>query len=108
MLEALRSDIVLRLLREVPNQPTAEALAADPNKSRFVLLFDREGYSPAFFKEMWENHRIACITYNKFAKENWDDSLFQEVETTMPNGERVSMKLAEMGTYVHAKNKPVL
>lgn len=105
MLEALRSDIVPRLLIDVPGQPTAEALEADRHKSRFVLLFDREGYSPAFFKEMWNEHRIACITYNKFPKGNWPESCFEEVHTTMPNGEKVSMKLAEMGSWVGTPRK---
>ena len=30
--------------------------------ARFVILFDREGYSPEFFKEMWQTHRIARAT----------------------------------------------
>src|SRR5271157_5371851 len=65
LLEALRSDIVPRLLKDVPGQPTAAELKADRYRARFVILFDREGYSPEFFKEMWQTHRIACITYHK-------------------------------------------
>ena len=63
-----------------------------------MILFDREGYSPEFFKEMWQTHRIACITYHKFPKDDWPADEFAEVETTLPNGERVSLKLAERGT----------
>ena len=70
LLEALRSDIVPRLLKDVPGQPTAEELKADRYRARFVLLFDREGYSPEFFKEMWQTHRIACITYHKYPKDD--------------------------------------
>jgi hypothetical protein len=33
-----------------------------------VIVFDREGYSPEFFKEMWQIHHVACITYHKFPK----------------------------------------
>jgi hypothetical protein len=47
LLEALRSDVVPRLLKEVPGQSTDEQLEADPYLSRFVIIFDREGYSPA-------------------------------------------------------------
>ena len=65
-MEALRSDIVPRLLKDVPGQPTVEELKADRYRARFVILFDREGYSPEFFKEMWQTHRIACITYHKY------------------------------------------
>jgi hypothetical protein len=53
LLEVLQSDIVPRLLKEVPNQPTEAELTADRYRARFVILFDREGYSPKFFKEMW-------------------------------------------------------
>ena len=104
LLEALRSDVVPRLLQEVPGQPTAEQLQADPYLSRFVILFDREGYSPAFFREMWQQHRIACITYHKYPKEAWPESWFAETQVTMPGGEVVTMKLAEMGSWIGGRN----
>jgi transposase len=100
LLEVLQSDIVPRLLKDVPNQPTEAELEADRYRARFVILFDREGYSPKFFKEMWQTHRIACITYHKYPKEDWPAAEFAEVETTLPNGERVSLKLAERGTWI--------
>ena len=96
----LESDIVPRLLKDVPGQPTEAELEADRYRARFVILFDREGYSPKFFKEMWQTHRIACITYHKFPKGDWPADEFAEVETTLPNGERVSLKLAERGTWI--------
>jgi hypothetical protein len=104
LLEVLRSDIVPRLLRDVPNQPTAEELEADRCRSRFVIVFDREGYSPEFFKEMWQTHRIACITYHKFPKVDWPATEFVECETTLPNGERVSLRLAERGSWIGDKH----
>jgi hypothetical protein len=103
LLEALRSDIVPRLLQEVPGQPTADELQADRDRARFVILFDREGYSPEFFKAMWQTHRIACITYHKYPKDDWPTSEFAEIETTLPGGERVSLKLAERGTWIGEK-----
>ncbi|HLN30680.1 MAG TPA: hypothetical protein VK395_23265 [Gemmataceae bacterium] len=103
MLEVLQSDIVPRLLKEVPNQPTAAELDADRYRARFVIVFDREGYSPAFFKEMWQTHRIACITYHKYPKDAWPADEFTEVETTLPNGERVKLQLAERGTWIGDK-----
>ena len=103
MLEALRNDIVPRLLEDVPKQPSAEALEAAPYLERFIIIFDREGYSPAFFKEMWETHRIACITYHKFPKKNWPEEWFEETEVQMPNGEHITMKLAEMGSWIGSK-----
>jgi hypothetical protein len=104
LLEALRNDVVPRLLKEVPGQPTPEQLQADPYLSRFVIIFDREGYSPAFFREMWRQHRIACITYHKYPKEDWPESWFTEVQATMPGGEIVTMKLAEMGSWIGGRN----
>jgi len=103
LLEVLRSDIVPRLLRDVPGQPTAEELEADRYRARFVIVFDREGYSPEFFKEMWQTHRIACITYHKYPKDDWPTTEFAACETTLPNGERVSLKLAERGAWIGDK-----
>lgn len=100
MLEALRSDIVPRLLREVPGQPSQEDLDRDPSRFRFMIVFDREGYSPAFFKEMWETFRIACITYHKFPKSLWPTGEFVETPLTLLNGEEVLLKLAERGTWI--------
>jgi hypothetical protein len=91
---------VPHLLQEVPVQPTAAELEVDCYRARFVILFDREGYSPGFFKEMWQTHRIACITYHKYPKDDWPTTEFEELETTLPGGERVSLKLAERGTWI--------
>jgi hypothetical protein len=100
LLEALRSDVVPRLLKEVPGQPTEEELKADRYRARFVILFDREGYSPEFFKEMWQTHRIACITYHKYPKDDWPAAEFAEINTTLPGGEQVSLQLAERGSWI--------
>lgn len=104
MLEAIENDVVPRLLKDVPGQPTQEELEADRYRSRFLLIFDREGYSPSFFRRMWQDHRVACITYHKFPKQDWPTSEFSEVTGTMPNGEVVTMKLAERGSLVGARD----
>jgi hypothetical protein len=104
LLEALKSDVVPRLLKEIPGQPSAAELASDRYRARFVILFDREGYSPAFFKEMWQTHRIACITYHKYPKDDWPTSEFAPIEITLPSGEPVSLKLAERGTWIGDRN----
>jgi len=100
LIAALRDDIVPRLLREVPNQPTPEQLLADPLLCRFVLVFDREGYSPGFFKSMWNEHRVACITYHKHPAAPWDKAEFCEREITLSSGEKVTMPLAGRGSLV--------
>lgn len=98
MLKTLRQDIVPRLLRDIPNQPTEKDLLENPWLCRFVLVFDREGYSPKFFKEMWLKHRIGCITYKKYPDEAWPTEWFCKHKVIMPNGEVVENLLAEMGT----------
>ena len=100
LLKTLRNDIVPRLLNDVPGQPSEEELAAHPHLCRFALVFDREGYSPAFFREMWKDHRIACMSYHKHPAEAWPKDLFAEHKVSMPNGETVTMELAEMGSLV--------
>lgn len=100
MLKVLEEDIVPRLLQDVPNQPSSEVLIENPYLSRFILVFDREGYSPAFFKRMWQSHQISCITYHKHPDDAWPEEWFVKQEVTMPQGETVTISLAEMGSLV--------
>jgi len=100
MLQTLRNDIVPQLLQDVPEQPTQEELKGNSALSRFTLVFDREGYSPAFFKQMWEKHRISCITYHKYPDDAWPKEWFVEQEIVMPRGETVCLHLAEMGSLI--------
>ena len=58
LLATLRDDIVPRLLKDVPDQPSEQQLKDNPYLCRFVLVFDREGYSPAFFQQMWSSSII--------------------------------------------------
>jgi transposase len=105
LLEVLRTDIVPRLLRDVPGQPSEEELAIHPWHCRFTLVFDREGYSPAFFKELWENYRIACITYHKHPQDLWREDEFVEQAVTLASGESVTLRLAERGSYLGEEAK---
>jgi prepilin-type processing-associated H-X9-DG protein len=98
LLAALRGSIIPDVLTRVPNQPTREDLDANPHLCRFRIIFDREGYSPVFFKQLWEQ-RIACSTYKKYIHAPWPESEFTEQEALFPNGEKTSMKLAERGIY---------
>jgi len=105
LLNTLRNDIVPRLLQDIPDQPSKGELAANQRLCRFVLVFDREGYSPVFFREMWEQHRIACITYHKHPEEDWAENLFAPHEVLMPNGETVTMRLAEKESLIGSGKK---
>jgi len=99
LLQVLEQQIVPRLEETVPNQPTPEALAANANLHRFTLIFDREGYSPAFMRRMKEK-RITCVTYHKYPGTDWPQDEFQSVQVELASGARVPMKLAERGTFL--------
>lgn len=100
LLEVLRSDIVPRLLRDVPHQPSESELREHPCRCRFTLVFDREGYSPEFFDQMWRQHRIACISYHKHPGAPWPREWFSECSFALPSGEMLTLPLAEMGSRV--------
>ncbi len=99
LLKVLEEEIVPRLIKEVPNQPTEEALNSDPKLSRFTLIFDREGYSPEFMKRM-SDKRILCQTYNKYPKENWQEESFTREQVTLVFGNTSEMFLAEQKTIL--------
>jgi hypothetical protein len=99
LLQVLEQEIIPRLERDVPQQHRPEELAADPLFHRFTLVFDREGYSPAFIARM-KQKRIACLTYHKHPGEDWPLEEFLPTEATLPSGEPVTMKLAERGTFL--------
>lgn len=93
----LETDIVPRLLTDIPNQPATEALATDPHLHRFTLIFDREGYSPALFERL-KTQRIAILTYHKHPGPDWEKHEFVPRDITHPNGEISTLLLAERGT----------
>ncbi len=82
LIKVLAEEIVPRLEEEVPNQPTQKQLELDEHLHRFTLVFDREGYSPDLFKRMWEK-QIACMTYNKYPKEDWSEEEFSQCEVKL-------------------------
>jgi prepilin-type processing-associated H-X9-DG protein len=102
LIKVLEEDVVPRLELEVPNQPTADALEADPLLHRFTLIFDREGYSPGLLLRMKER-RIACLSYHKFPGDAWPDEEFRSFSVTLGAGEVIEMDLAERGTHLGSK-----
>jgi len=104
MIAVLEESIIPRLLIDVPEQPDDYEFKADPYLHRFILVFDREASSRNLFKKLWANHRIACISYQKNVKDSWAEEEFSSVTVPMPNGEELTMNLAERGTYLGDKN----
>jgi len=102
LLQVLEQQIVPRLEKEIPNQPTGEELAADAKLHRFTLIFDREGYSPAFLLRM-KDQRIACLTYHKYPGADWPREEFQACQVELASGACVQMELAERGTFLGGK-----
>ena len=99
LLKVLEHEIVPRLEKEVPDQPTAEQLEADRMLHRFTLVFDREGYSPAFLRKM-KDKRIACLTYHKYPGDDWSAEEFHPHTVQLVSGACVEMDLAERGTFL--------
>jgi hypothetical protein len=97
MLSVLRQSIIPRLKTELPCQPSAAELEADPYLSRFTLVCDRAVYSPEFFAEA-KAERIALITYHKFPGPDWAVEEFTQREVKLVSGEMVTFELAERGT----------
>jgi hypothetical protein len=99
MLQVLERDIIPRLEKDVPNQPSADQLDADRLLHRFTVVFDREGYSPDFFTRM-KNQRIACLTYRKYPGEDWPKEEFFPTDVRLSSGELTTIRLAERGTLL--------
>ena len=99
LIQMLQEQIVPRLRAEAPEQPSAEQLKANRWLPRFNLVFDREGYSPKLFKELWEEQRLAIISYAKRCKstEDWPVAEFTEHTVRLINGEVVTLWMAERG-----------
>jgi len=87
--EMITTQLVPRLLKLTDGRVSQEDLDADQTLPRFTLVFDREAYSPDFFKHLWESFRIAVITYRKNVKDQWDEEDFTvydidtDIETSM-------------------------
>ena len=97
LIQVIEYEILPNLTQRIPDQPNEQQLSEAPLLHRFTLVFDREGYSPAFLKRM-KNKRIACLTYHKFPKDTWLEDEFKPQSVVCSTGHQVDMKLAERGT----------
>ena len=98
LLATMREDLVPWLEAHAPVRAEHRArMEADPRQPLFTLIFDREGYSPDFFREM-EAQRIAILSYHKFAGADWPVEEFPARQVKLAGGETVAMALAERVT----------
>ncbi len=102
LIKTIKDELLPRFNKDIPNQPTDEQLAADPLLNRYMLVFDREGYSPDFFYDLWQE-RISVTTYRKNVKENWDEAEFTEYSGKLPYGTEQTVMLAERGVLLQNK-----
>jgi hypothetical protein len=100
LLATMRQDLVPWLETNAPVTAEHRArMATDPRQPLFTLIFDREGYSPDFFREM-ETQRIAILSYHKFAGPDWPVEEFQAGQVKLAGGETVEMLIAERATVL--------
>lgn len=92
--EMILVHIVPKLIEEVQCPYSDEQLNNDKDLARFTLVFDREAYSPEFFKLLWDTYRVAVITYRKNVKDEWGTDTFH-VHALEVEGTTVEMELAE-------------
>lgn len=102
LLAVLENEIVPRLEQDIPCQPSLFEQVEDQCLPRFVLVFDREGYSPDFMVRMWEK-RIACMTYRKYSDDDWPESDFEKKKVSLVAGHVVEMQLSERGILLAGK-----
>lgn len=95
MIAQIKDSILPRLEKEVPDQPTQEALEKNDKLHRFMIVCDRECYSIELFHYLWEK-RVAICTYRKNVKDIWPEEDFTEYEIVdQETGATEKMKLAE-------------
>ena len=86
----------------IPQLQKTKLLADGPmvaNQPLCTFVFDREAYQPAFFKRLWEKHKIAIITYRKNVKDKWPDESFEIIDVEVMQ-QTVNMQLCELGSQL--------
>jgi len=94
--QMLAEQVVPKLLTDMVHHKDSD----DPNKPRFTIVFDREAYSPVFFDELWQKHKVAVLTYRKNVQDQWDTSLFSEYKLEV-EGVETKMELAEKAVVLN-------
>jgi hypothetical protein len=102
LIQTIKKDLLEAFNSDVPNQPTQEELQENKHLGRYMLVFDREGYSPDFIHDMWVE-RISIATYKKNVTDKWDNAEFTEYTGTLPFGTQKNIALAERGVLLQNK-----
>jgi hypothetical protein len=89
---AIIDDIIPRLIQS--SQIKEIDKDNPPQSPQCTLVFDREAYDFKFFEKLWDEYRIAFITYRKNVKNEWDKELFQPLEIQL-NSNKSTMLIHE-------------
>jgi hypothetical protein len=104
MIKVMKDEIIPRLDREVVGQLSAAELEAKPELHRYMIVFDREGYSVDFFNYLSEKRIVFC-TYRKNVKEDCPDEEFTEYTVIDDSGEKETLLLAERETVLYGQKE---
>jgi hypothetical protein len=85
--------------KAIPEIKKTVSAADDSKQPLFTLVFDREAWEPGWFIQLWNEHRIAVITYRKNVKDKWDENTFKSTEIQLHNN-NVTMRLCEMESLI--------
>lgn len=78
LMQMIKEEIVPRLIEDIHHAKLTPELFSDKDKPLFTIVFDREGYSPVFFETLWNEYRVAVLTYRKNVKDKWSETEFSE------------------------------
>ena len=94
MQQIITEKILPELLENIALKVTDKELESDPDLPRFTFVFDREISSPKFFAKLWNEYRVATLTYRKNVKDKWDDKVFKKHHLKIDSS-KVTMNLCE-------------
>ncbi len=92
--EKLQTIIELQIVPRLIEAKLLEANIDGIESPQCTLVFDREAYEPAFFHHLWEQYRIAILTYRKNVKDIWNTKSFKNTNVTVM-GQIINMELCE-------------
>ena len=106
LVQTLREDLALWLQANAPvSEEHRRRMQEEVRLPLFTVIFDREGYSPDLFQELWAE-RIAVLTYRKYAEEDWPREEFQKQKVKLVAGLEVDMTLAGAGGAQDRRRRP--
>ena len=97
--ENLQTFILEKIIPQMQQAGLITPVANDEDKPQCTYIFDREAYQPTFFQQLWQDYKIAIITYRKNVKDNWDEKCFKSTVVTVL-GKSVTMQIYERETVL--------